>query len=142
MASSSGEAEVRSGAAVSVPQPVRHGVGLGLLDFFLLCVVWLNALEPISNREKTAAAAATRFHTANLVLARGTGVGIFAERVGVAFREDFHQPAIEVIHWVVHDWFETAVVPPWCFFLFSPHADVRAFIFGAVPPPFPAQALV
>jgi hypothetical protein len=50
------------------------------------------------------------------VLARGTGVWIVAEGVGIAFREDFHQPAIKVIHWVVHDWFETPVVLSMSFF--------------------------
>jgi hypothetical protein len=116
MASSSGEVEVRSGAEVSVKQPSRHGAGLGLLDFFFLCLVWLRAFEPASTRDNTAAAAAQRFHAASLVLARGSGVRVLAEGVGITFREDFHQPAIKVIHWMVHDGFEAPVVLSVSFF--------------------------
>ena len=115
IASSSGEGEVRSGWAVSVTQPTRQGAGLGLLDFFL-CLVWLSASEPASSNDKTAEAAAKRLHTRNLVLTHGTSVGIFAERVGVSFGENFHQPAIKVIHWVVHDGLKTPVVLSMGFF--------------------------
>src|SRR5689334_6640916 len=107
MASSSGEAAVRSGSAVPVIQPIRQGAGLGLLDFFL-CLVWLSASEPARSNVKTATAAAERRNATNLVLAHGTSVGIFAEGVGVSFGENFHQPAIEVIHWVVHDGLKTS----------------------------------
>src|ERR1700676_4265387 len=116
MASSSGESEVRSGAAVSVTQPDRHATGLGLLDFFFLCFVWPSAFEPANSNNKTAAAAAKRLHTRNSVLARGSGVGILAKGVSVAFREDFHQPTIKVIDWVVHDGFKTPVVFSMSFF--------------------------
>src|SRR5207253_964072 len=110
MPSSSGEAAVKSGAEVFVTHPSRHGAALGLLDFFFLCLVWLTASEPASSSDNTAAAAAQRFHAAKLVLARRRGVGIVAEGVVIALREDFHQPPIKVIHWVVHDGFETPVV--------------------------------
>jgi len=116
MASSSGESEVKSGAAVSVIQPERHAANLGLLDFFFLWFVWPNALEPASRNNKTAAATAKCFHTGNSVLARGSGVGILAKGVSVAFRKDFHQPAIKVIDWMVHDGFKTPVVFSMSFF--------------------------
>src|SRR3981189_3562902 len=112
MPSSSGEPAVRSGAEVFVTQPRRHGVGLGLLDFFFLCLVWLSASEPASSSDNTAAAATQRFHAAKLVLARRRGVGIVAEGVGITLREDFHQPAIKVIHWDAHDGLKTPVVTP------------------------------
>jgi hypothetical protein len=107
---------VKSGAEVFVPQPSRHGAGLGLLDFFFLCLVWLRASEPASKSDNTAAAAAQRFHAVQLVLARGSGVGILAEGVGIAFCKDFHQPAIKVIDWVVHDGFEAPIVLSMSFF--------------------------
>src|SRR6266849_5747772 len=100
MPSSSGEAAVRSGAEVFVTQPGRHGAALGLLDFFFLCLVWLSASEPASSSDNTATAAAQRFHAAKLVLARRRRVGILTEGVGITLREDFHQPAIKVVHWV------------------------------------------
>jgi hypothetical protein len=50
------------------------------------------------------------------VLARRAGVGVFAESMGVAFRKDFHQPAIKVIHWVVHDGLKSPVVLSMGFF--------------------------
>jgi len=109
-ASSSGEVAVRSGAAVSVAQPVRQGDGFGRVDFFFLCGVWLKASEPASSKDSTAKAATRRLPTAGLVLARWAGVGVFAESMSVAFRKDFHQPAVKVIHRVVHDGLKTAVV--------------------------------
>jgi hypothetical protein len=115
IASSSGEAEVTSGSAVPVMQPMWHGAGLGLRDFFL-CLVWLKASEPASSNDTTAKAAAQRLHRRTLVLTHGTGVGIFAEGVGVSFGENFHQPAIKVIHWVVHDGLKTPVVLSMSFF--------------------------
>jgi hypothetical protein len=116
MASSSGESKLRSGAAVSVIQPERHAADLGLFDFFFLCFVCAKALEPARASDTTTAATAKRFHKGNSVLARGTGVGIVAEGVGVAFCEDLHQPAIKVIDWVVHDGFKTPIVFSMSFF--------------------------
>src|SRR4029077_6846553 len=130
--SSSGAAEARSGEAVSGAQPTRHGAGLGLLDFFFLCCVWLSApmepaskqmeraramrREPRSSRRAAAARSASRDATTASGLTRRTGVGIVAEGVWVAFRENLHQPPIEVIHWVVHDGFETSIVLSMGFF--------------------------
>src|SRR2546430_3820224 len=45
-----------------------------------------------------------------LVMSRGRRVRVIAEGVGIPFGEDFHQPAIKVIDWVIHDWFEAAGV--------------------------------
>src|SRR6266478_4131840 len=60
------------------------------------------------------------------VMARGRGVRVIAEGVDVPFREDFHQPAIKVIDWVIHDWFEAAVVFSMSFFnvVFQSYAEV------------------
>ena len=119
---------------MSGAQPTRQGTGLGLLDFFFLWFVWLSApMEPAS--KQAARAMAMRRETrssgagaaAPLVsgdatapsasgVARRTGVGIVAEGVWVAFRENLHQPPIEVIHRVVHDWFKTPVVLSMSFF--------------------------
>jgi hypothetical protein len=59
-------------------------------------------------------------------MARGRGVRVFAESVGIAIREDFHHPAIKVIHWVIHDGFETPVVFPMSFFnvIFQSNAKI------------------
>src|SRR5579864_8458697 len=56
-------------------------------------------------------------------LARRTGVGILAEGVWVAFRENLHQPPIEVIHRVVHDGFEASIVLSMGFFNVIPQPD-------------------
>src|SRR5258708_24407858 len=110
---------------------MRHGADLGLLDFFFLCLVWLSASEPASNNDSTAAAAATlfqaaaRLRTATLALACGTGVGILSEGVGIAFRKNFHHPAIKVIDWMVHDGLETPVVLSMSFFNVVTKADAK-----------------
>ncbi len=59
-------------------------------------------------------------------MARGRGVGVIAEGVGVPFGEDLHQPAIKVIDWVIHDWFEAAVIFSMSFFnvVFQSYAEV------------------
>ena len=119
---------------MSGAQPTRQGTGLGLLDFFFLCFVWLSApIEPTSRQttrkmatrpetRSSDAGAAARLVSgdatapAALSVARRTGVGIVAEGVWVAFRENLHQPPIEVIHRVVHDGFEASIVLSMGFF--------------------------
>src|SRR5260370_12640099 len=51
-----------------------------------------------------------RAASVRLVMARGRAVRVFAQGVTVPFGQDFHHPAVKVIDWVIHDWFETAVV--------------------------------
>ena len=67
----------------------------------------------------------------SLVLSRGTGVGIFAEGVWVAVGEDFHQPAIKVIHRMVHDGFKTPVILSVGFFNVITQSDADVLIFAA-----------
>src|SRR6266436_2608085 len=59
-------------------------------------------------------------------MARGRRVRVFAQRVRVPFREDFHQPPIKIIDGVIHDWFEAAVVLSMCFFnvIFQSDAEI------------------
>jgi len=56
-------------------------------------------------------------------------VRIFTEGVRVAIGEDFHQPAVKIIHRVVHDGFEAAIVFPMSLFnvVFQTDADVSVF---------------
>ena len=66
-----------------------------------------------------------------LAMPRGCGVRVFAESVGVALREDFHHPAIKVIHWVVHDGFETPVVFSMSFFNVVFQSNAKILFFAA-----------
>src|SRR5260370_39362467 len=83
------------------------------------------------------AAAAARLASNNATaasasgLARRTGVGILAEGVRVAFRENLHQPPIEVIHRVVPDGFEASIVLSMGFFNVIPQSDAEIPIFTA-----------
>src|SRR4029077_111540 len=68
-----------------------------------------------------------------LAMPRGRRVWVFAESVGIALREDLHHPAIKVIHWVVHDGFETPVVFSMSFFNVVFQSDAEIFFFAAKP---------
>ena len=66
-----------------------------------------------------------------LVLASWHGVRIFAERAGIAFRQNFHHPSIKVVHRMIHDGFESSVVFAVSFLnvVFQSYANV--FVFAA-----------
>jgi len=67
-----------------------------------------------------------RATTVCLVMPRRRGIRIIAKRVRVAFGKDFHHPAVKVVHRMVNDWFEAAVVFSMSFFnvIFQSDADV------------------
>src|SRR5260370_18137324 len=62
------------------------------------------------------------------------GVGIFAERAGVTFRENFHHPPIKVIHWMVHDGFKSTVVFAMSFLNVVFQPDAQVFFLPPRPP--------
>jgi hypothetical protein len=66
-----------------------------------------------------------------LVMPRGRGIWILAKNVRVAIGEDFHHPPIKVIHWMVHDWFEAAIVLSMCFFNVVFQSDADIFVLAA-----------
>src|SRR5437762_1457929 len=66
-----------------------------------------------------------------LVMSRGRRVRVIAEGVGVPFGEDLHQPAIKVIDWMIHDWFEAAVVFSMSFFNVVFQSDAEIFVLAA-----------
>src|SRR5208282_6007557 len=127
---SSGVSSVIPGAAVSGLQPMRQGTGAGFFTFFFFfCEDCPSASgippaisESTSTTAQTLRAAAAGEHaaaavlTAVLAMPRGRGVRVVAESVRIALREDFHHPAIKVIHRVVHDGFKTPVVFSMSFF--------------------------
>src|SRR5260370_41367405 len=83
----------------------------------------------IRTQNNTALAEALQMRTASvcLTMTRGGGVGVVAQGVGVPFGEDFHQPAIKIIDWVIHDRFEAAVVFSMEFFNFIYRSDAERF---------------
>src|SRR6267143_6941441 len=64
-------------------------------------------------------------------MTRGRGVRVVSERVRVPFGEDFHHPAIKVIHRMVHDWFEAAVVFSMSFFNVVFQSDAEISVLAA-----------
>ena len=68
-----------------------------------------------------------------LVMARGRDVGVVAEGVGIAVGKDFHHPAVKVVHRVVHDRFETAVIFSMSFFNVVFQSDAEIFLFAPEP---------
>jgi hypothetical protein len=64
-------------------------------------------------------------------MAGGRGVRVVTEGVRVPFGEDFHQPAIKVIHRVVHDGFEAAVVFSMSFFNVVFQSDAEISVLAA-----------
>ena len=70
-----------------------------------------------------------------LVMACGRGVGVVAEGVGIPVGKDFHHPAVKVVHRMVHDGFETAVVFSMSFFNVVFQSDAEIFVFAALANP-------
>src|SRR5258708_13406169 len=149
-ASSCGVSAATCGTDVSGLQPVWHDGDLGFFDLCLCGEDCANASNaPPSDKLATSIHVIRERHidehnhtplsghpqkrakTVCLVLPRMCGVRIIAERVRVPFGKDFHHPAIKVVHRVIHDGFEAAVVFSMCFFnvIFQTRADV--FILAA-----------
>ena len=61
----------------------------------------------------------------------GSGVGIFAERAGVPFGQNFHHPPVKIINRVIHDWFEAAVVFAMSFLNVVFQSDAEIFVLAA-----------
>jgi len=59
---------------------------------------------------KRAARRAARFTTIFLVPQNGRGIWIFSESFGIALGQNLHHPVMEVIHWLLQNRAETAVV--------------------------------
>ena len=111
----------------------------GFLCFFVVCA--RDVAEPTRRKERRQSRQRRRREEALGLEARlqassarlagfaGRGVGIFAESGGVTVGEDFHHPAIKVIHWVVHDGFESTVVFSMGFLnvIFQSDADISVF---------------
>src|SRR5215470_16576212 len=124
-----------SGEVVSGLQPTRHGTER-FLDFFFL---ELCAEESIANANRTARTTASVMPTREtqenlreekLALADGS-VRIFAERVGVTLRQNFHHPAVKIVHGVIHDWFEATVVFAMSFLNVVFQSNTKIFVFSA-----------
>jgi hypothetical protein len=71
--------------------------------------------------------------TGELTLARGRCVRIFAKGVRVTFGKDFHHPAVKVVHGMVHDGFEAAVVFSMSFFNVVFQSNAEIFVLAAQP---------
>jgi hypothetical protein len=65
------------------------------------------------------------------MMPRGRGVGILAQGVWVAIGENFHHPAIKIIHWMVHDGLEAAVVFSMSFFNVVFQSDAEISVLAA-----------
>src|SRR5438128_2398119 len=128
-----------SGAEVSGLQPARHGAAAGFLLFlfFLEDCAEDEIAKPRETEKINASAIAARnaresekSFSQKSALADGR-VWIFAERASVAFREYLDQPAVKIVHRMIHDWFETSVVFAMSFLnvVFQPNADI--FVFAA-----------
>ena len=125
-----------------VLHPVRHGAALGLLDFFLrgaVCGAGVLVCENAGTGDAASRATLTRdAATAReafeklLAARRGRGVRIFAEGVRVAFSENFHHPAVKVIHGMIHDGPESSIVFAMCFFNVVFQSDAEIAIFAAL----------
>src|SRR5438046_8899528 len=59
------------------------------------------------------------------------GVGVVAEGVRVPFGKDLHHPTIKIIDWMIHDWFEAAVVFSMSFFNVVFQSDAEIFVLAA-----------
>src|SRR5713101_4379282 len=141
-ASSCGVSAATCGTDVSGLHPVWHGGDLGFFALRLCCDDCANA--PPSDKLATSIHAIRernidehndtvlsgepqkRATTVCLVLSRRRSVRIIAEGVRVAFRKDFHHPAVKVVHRMIHDGFEAAVVFSMSFFnvVFQSHAEI------------------
>ena len=125
-----------------VLHPVRHGAALGLLDFFLrgaVCGAGVLVCDKAGTGDAASRATLTRdAATAReacakfLAVWRGRGVRIFAEGVRVAFSENFHHPAVKVIHGMIHDGPESSIVFAMCFFNVVFQSDAEIAIFAAL----------
>jgi hypothetical protein len=62
---------------------------------------------------------------------RRRGVRILAKAVSIAIGKDFHHPAIKIVHWVVHDGLESAVVFSMSFFNVFFQSDAEIFVLAA-----------
>ncbi len=148
-ACSSGVVAELSGTVVVGRHPPRQGAGLGLVGFLRRGVVcegrvavcegavvvcaaaWKGA--PTSRDKLNTHAASGRISPLKRLAARcRRSVGIFAERVGIAFGKDFHHPAVKVVHRVVHDRSESSVVLAMCFFNVVFQSDAEIAIFAAL----------
>lgn len=69
--------------------------------------------------------------TLSSVMPRRSRVRIFTQGVRVSFGEYLHQPAVKVIHRMVHDRFETAVVLSMCFVNVIFQSDANVAVFAA-----------
>ena len=150
----SGELSAVEGTEVSGLHPVRHGGDFGLLDFFLgLRDCAKASKEPTDGSEIIRSSAiadraiadckgpiaprkcAERGMALNkwrvLIMARGSGVGIFSERVRIAFTQNFHHPAVKIIDGMVHDGLEAAVVFSMSFLNVIFQSDAKILIFAA-----------
>jgi hypothetical protein len=90
-------------------------------------------MKNIRESETQLWSAATRkyFFEEKLVLAHGRCVGIFAERAGVTVRQNLDHPTVKIIHGMIHDGFETAVVFAMSFLNVVFQSDAEIFIFAA-----------
>src|SRR5260370_11010772 len=159
-ASSCGVSATTWGTDVSGLHPVRQGGDLGFFDlrWCLDDCATASSAPPNDNPKISIHAAKVRDiekqnNTAfeeslqkcaacvRLVMAGGRGVRVVTEGVRVPFGEDFHHPAIKVIHRVVHDWFEAAVVFSMSFFNVVFQSDAEISVFAAEAHLLPAEHL-
>src|SRR5579859_378362 len=137
-AESSAVGVATSGAEVSGLQPARHGTA-GFLALRFLDDWAEEGSAKASERKridasakaKRSAATRDKYFKENLMLADGSGVGIFAERARVAFGKDFNHPAVKIIHRVIHDGFEASVVFAMSFLNVVFQSDADIFVFAA-----------
>src|SRR5258708_17072678 len=151
-ASSAGVSAATVGAEVSGLHPVRHGVALG---FFALrfcredcanasaappndkLATMTNAINArnieVQNNTELSGEPEKRAVRVQLVMACGRCVRIVAEGMRIAISKEFHHPAIKIVHRMIHDGFETAVVFSMSFFNVVFQSDAKILLFAAEP---------